>query len=49
MISFQNGVFYRTGNILEYNKVAKDLVVNEKQAEIVRFIQSIKMVREQFL
>ena len=38
MISFQNGVFYGTGNILGYNKVGKDLVVNEEQAEIVRFI-----------
>lgn len=30
MISFQNGVFYGTGNILGYNKVGKDLVVNEE-------------------
>lgn len=28
MISFQNGVFYGTGNILGYDKVGKDLVVN---------------------
>ena len=40
MISFQNGVFYGTGNILGYNKVGKDLVVNEEQAEIVKFIFS---------
>lgn len=40
MISFQNGVFYGTGNILGYNKVGKDLVVNEAQAEIVKFIFS---------
>ena len=40
LISFQNGVFYGTGNILGYNKVGKDLVVNEEQAEIVRFIYS---------
>lgn len=40
MISFQNGVFYGTGNILGYDKVGKDLVVNEEQAEIVRFIYS---------
>lgn len=40
MISFQNGVFYGTGNILGYNKVGKDLVVNEEQAEIVKFIYS---------
>ena len=40
MISFQNGVFYGSGNILGYNKEGKDLVVNEEQAEIVRFIYS---------
>lgn len=40
MISFKNGVFYGTGNILGYNKVGKDLVVNEEQAEIVKFIYS---------
>lgn len=40
MISFQNGIFYGTGNILGYDKVGKDLVVNEEQAEIVRFIYS---------
>lgn len=40
MISFQNGVFYGSGNILGYNKVGKDLVVNEEQAEIVRYIYS---------
>lgn len=40
LISFQNGVFYGTGNILGYDKVGKDLVVNEEQAEIVRFIYS---------
>ena len=40
MISFQNRVFYGTGNILGYNKVGKDLVVNEEQAEIVKFIYS---------
>ena len=40
MISFQNGVFYGTGNILGYNKIGKDLVINEEQAEIVRFIFS---------
>ena len=39
MISFQNGVFYGTGNILGYNKVGKDLVVNEEQAEIVIYAE----------
>lgn len=40
MISFQNGVFYGSGNILGYDKVGKDLVVNEEQAEIVKYIYS---------
>lgn len=40
MISFQNGVIIGTGNILGYDKVGKDLIVNEEQAEIVRFIYS---------
>lgn len=40
MISFQNGVFYGSGNILGYDKVGKDLVINEEQAEIVKYIYS---------
>src|SRR5574344_1598820 len=40
MISFQNGVFYGTGNILGYDRVGKDAVINEEQAEIVRYIYS---------
>ena len=39
-ISFENGVFYGTGNVLGYDKVGKDMIVNEEQAEIVRFIFS---------
>ena len=39
-ITFQNGVFYGTGNILGYDRVGKDMVVNEKQAEIVKYIFS---------
>lgn len=39
-ISFQNGVFYGTGNILGYDKIGKDLIVNEEQAKIVKFIYS---------
>ena len=30
MISFQNGVFYGSGNILGYNKVGQNLEVNEE-------------------
>ncbi len=40
MISFQNGVFYGSDNILGYNKVGQNLEVNEGQAEIVRYIYS---------
>lgn len=37
-ITFQNGVFYGTGNILGYDKVGKDMIINTEQAKIVRFI-----------
>ncbi len=38
-ISFENGVFYGTGNILGYDKVDKNtMVINEEQAKIVRYI-----------
>lgn len=39
-ITFQNGVFYGNGNILGYDKVGKDMVVNEEQAKIVKYIYS---------
>lgn len=39
-ITFQNGVFYGTGNILGYDRVGKIAVINEEQAEIVRYIYS---------
>ena len=39
-ITFQNGVFYGSGNILGYDRVGKDMVVNEAQAEIVKYIYS---------
>lgn len=37
-ITFQNGVFYGNGNILGYDKVGKDMVINEEQAKTVRLI-----------
>jgi DNA invertase Pin-like site-specific DNA recombinase len=38
-ISFENGIFYGTGNILGYNKIDKNkMVIDEEQAEIVRYI-----------
>ena len=39
-ISFQNGVFYGTGNILgyDYNKYTKTVSINEEQAKTVKFI-----------
>ena len=38
MISFQNGVFYGTGNIMGYDKIGKEMVINEEQAKVVRLI-----------
>ena len=37
-VSFENGVFYGNGNILGYNRVGKDMVVNPEQAETVHRI-----------
>lgn len=37
-ISFENGVFYGNGNILGYDRVGKDMVINKEQAETVRRI-----------
>ena len=37
-ISFENGVIYGTGNILGYDKVGKDFIINKEQAEIFKFI-----------
>lgn len=38
MVSFQNGVAYGNGNILGYDRVGKELVINEEQAKTVRMI-----------
>lgn len=38
MISFQNGVPYGSGNILGYDRVGKEYVVNTEQAKTVRLI-----------
>lgn len=40
-VSFQNGVLYGNGNILGYDRVGKDLVVNPEQAETVRMIYDL--------
>ena len=37
-ISFKNGVFYGNGNILGYDRVNKDMVINREQADTVRRI-----------
>ncbi|MBR1416484.1 MAG: recombinase family protein [Bacilli bacterium] len=37
-ISFENGVFYGNGNILGYDKVGSDMVINEEQSKTVRYI-----------
>ena len=36
--SMENGVFYGNGNILGYDRVGKELVINEEQAKTVRMI-----------
>ena len=41
MISFKNGVFYGTGNILGYDRIGDDMVINKKQAEIVKLIYKL--------
>ena len=38
MVSFQNGVVYGTGNVLGYDKVGPEYVINEEQAKTVRKI-----------
>lgn len=38
MVSFQNAVPYGNGNILGYERVGKEFVINRKQAETVRAI-----------
>ena len=40
-ISFLNGVFYGTGNILGYDKVGSDMIINEEQAKTVRKIYDL--------
>ena len=37
-ISFENGVLYGNGNILRYDRVGRELVVNPEQAETVKMI-----------
>lgn len=37
-ISYQNGVFYGNGNILGYDRVGKDMIINPEQAATVRKI-----------
>lgn len=38
MLSFQNAVPYGNGNILGYDRVGKEMVINEEQAKTVRMI-----------
>jgi len=37
-ITFLNGVFYGSGNILGYDKVGKDMIINPEQAKVVRLM-----------
>lgn len=56
-ISFENGVFYGNGNILGYDRVGKNMVINKEQSETVKRIfelylngkglRSIKFILEQ--
>lgn len=41
MVSFQNGVPYGNGNILGYDRVGKEFVINPEQAETVRLIYDL--------
>lgn len=41
MVSFQNGVPYGNGNILGYDRVGKEFVINTEQAETVRLIYDL--------
>lgn len=40
-ISFMNGVLYGNGNILGYDRVGKDLIINKEQADTVRHIYDL--------
>ena len=40
-VSFQNAVPYGTGNILGYDRVGKELIINPEQAETVRMIYDL--------
>jgi len=40
-ISFENGVIYGTGNILGYDKIGKEFIINEEQARTVRLIYDL--------
>ena len=46
IVSFQNGVFYGTGNILGYDKVGKDMIINEEQAKTVKLIYEMFLILE---
>ena len=40
-ISFQNGVYYGSGNIMGYDRVGKDAIINEEQAKVVKLIYQL--------
>ncbi len=44
-VSFQNGVIYGTGNVLGYDKVGQEYVINEAQARTVRKIYDLVVVK----
>ena len=48
MVSFQNGVIYGTGNVLGYDKVGQEYVINEAQAKTVRKIYDMYLAGNGF-
>ncbi len=48
MVSFQNGVIYGTGNVLGYDKVGQEYVINEAQARTVRKIYDMYLAGNGF-
>ena len=41
MVSFKNGIPYGNGNVLGYDRVGKEMVINKKQAKTVRMIYDL--------
>ncbi|PXV93797.1 DNA invertase Pin-like site-specific DNA recombinase [Lachnotalea glycerini] len=46
MVSFQNGVIYGNGNVMGYDKIGKEYVIDEVQAKVVRKIYNMYLAGE---